>query len=342
MADWQTFVPYLVSEREAGGWEDCTFASGVMLGNAFEAANAHPATRAEYEALRAATGYLHAEPAAGEKKGGSIDDLMVALRRRYGLGGQKATSWAEIEEQWQPGAVMALQGMNGKLPTKARGGSTYTGPHAIFCQWKLTTGTTVVLNPLAANGSAPVGVAISDLKAFFGALGGAAALMGFVGQELRRNPMDTFDLERWQAPAGTAIYEYPGGPKVTAYGEAKEITTLGIPMDRVADKTPFLIGGWRSVIFTSRAVDGVLGKKRGYVRTDALVKLASDPEWDTRVLATIYDPTKIGEVIVKTVPDQAQLDVEFNAGIAAAQAAIAPVVTQVATAAKAAADAVRR
>lgn len=341
MAEW-SFVPYLVSEREVNGWEDCTWASGVMWANAARNANVSPATRAEYEGLRAATGYLHAEPVAGEKKGGSIDDLVIGIRNRYDLGGQKVTSWGSFMEQWRPGAIAVLQGMNGKLPSGARGGSTYTGPHAIFCEWKTSTGSTIVLNPLAANGSRQVAVEVSALKTFFEALPGAAALMGFVGQEMRKNPMNTWSLERWKVNAGHPIYEYPGGPQVTSVKDTREITTIGIPMDRVKDGTPYLVGGWRTAIMSTRALDGTLARKQVYLKTSGLTKVATDPGWDDRVLATILDPGKIGEVIVKTVPDQAQLDIEFNKGVTEAALAAQRVVSTVGPAVNAATTEVRR
>lgn len=318
MADPSGFIPYLVSERESGGWEDCTWASGVMLGNAFVAANVHPATRAEYQGLRAATGYLHAEPIEGEKKGGNIDDLIVGMRNRYKVGGYKVTDISVLMDNWRPGMSGAVQGMNGSLPVKARGGSSFTGAHCIFAVRRLD-GQTVALNPLQANGTAPVPITMTELANFFKALPGAGALIGGAGQEIRRNPMNTFNLERWKIPAGHPIHEYPGGPKISSYAVADEITTIGDPMDRVADGSAYRIAGWKAIIINTAAIDNVKQRKTCYIPTVGLVAVASDPSWDARVYAMIDNPSATFDPTI----DPAKLKAEFNRGVDAANAKLA-------------------
>ena len=82
-----TWIPSLVSEREPDGtWEDCTWASGVMLANAGTGGDWYARDRAEYEALRVAGGD---GPAEKPGDGSNLGQLAAGMIARYGWAGAR-------------------------------------------------------------------------------------------------------------------------------------------------------------------------------------------------------------------------------------------------------------
>src|SRR4051812_45753611 len=113
------YRPSLVSEREPGGYEDCTWASAVMLDNAHHGWQDRPATRAEYEALRVAGGDGPAEK-PGDGSNQQQAELGI-LRRyewdavRYGVPGTQR-SFEYVWDRLLPGMGASLQGYMGAYP----------------------------------------------------------------------------------------------------------------------------------------------------------------------------------------------------------------------------------
>ena len=310
------FVPKLCSEREAdGSWEDCTWAGGVMLANFLLGKSAKPSTRTEYEALRkAGTG-----TAEIDGKGNSIDDLIRGMENRYGFSGTKIETWAEYET-WPVGSGFSVQGLYGKLPSRLRR-TGFTGAHNVFVIKDTNDDGHVWMDPLGISGESFRRITTAELKAFFTSLPGARMLAGRQGDPYRSTGMIKMNTQRWSAPKGEPIYEFPNGPKVTSMAEAKTVTTIGYFMDRLKDTTPFVIGGWRAILVNSVAIDGAKAPKIAAIKTGNLKAVASPPGWDAEVWKLLTDPTLTVDVPAPppVVPvDSAALTKAFNEGVTAA------------------------
>ena len=148
------YRPPQVTEREPDGtWEDCTWASGVMLNNAAYGAPVVPSNRAEYEALRVAGGD---GPAENTGDGSNALQLQVGITTRYGwipmrLGAPGvATSWAEIWSKLVPGVACVLQGSMSGMPVHfRRWDPPFAGAHAVYVQREDDLPRLWLQNPLA-------------------------------------------------------------------------------------------------------------------------------------------------------------------------------------------------
>lgn len=134
------YRPPLCSEREPGGYEDCTWASAVMLNNAHHGWADVPSTRAEYEALRVAGG-----DGPREKPGDGSNQAQAELgiQRRYGWdpvrfgvpGIQRDFDylWARLG----PGVGASVQGFMGAFPAGhnlRRHDPGFRGAHCVYVQ----------------------------------------------------------------------------------------------------------------------------------------------------------------------------------------------------------------
>jgi hypothetical protein len=118
-----------ITEREAdGSWEDCTWASGLEWYRLCYD-NTRPASHAEYQALRAASG----EPLTG---GSNIGNLRDGIKARYGVDiPASIAGFANLWSALKPGMAAVAQGsMSAFGPTHPL--STYDrnfdGAHAVF------------------------------------------------------------------------------------------------------------------------------------------------------------------------------------------------------------------
>lgn len=263
------FVPRLVSEREAGGWEDCVWASGVMLANGLAGADVHPGTRTEYEALRVAGGD---GPAENPGDGSNLSQLQAGLERRYSITAVKrGGGWHDFMTACPIGTVFVVQGLNGALPARLRG-STFTGPHAVA---GVRTGSLQValLNPLFPNGTPPAVATLDELRAFYESLPGAEWL---VGTTRRTQPMAiSIRRELYDVGAGTPFYDTPGGQMIGDFTRAQAgVRSIGVPMDASPDKLNL---GWRALEVMTRAIDDRMADKIVYVQTAQLSNGRPDP-----------------------------------------------------------------
>lgn len=295
----------LVSEREPdGSWEDCTWATGVMLANWMVGENRYPATRAEYEGLRFdATGIREAR---GD--GSNYTELATGLLTRYNIAPVRmGTGWAAALEAAPVGQALALQGLYGKLPSRLRI-TGFTGGHSVL--WiRDQADSGLLYDPLALAGSAPRRATNAEMKAYFEGLSGARWIAARE-REAWRDPMIRFNLERWSVPAGTPVFENPGGAQVTKYSKAATVTTIGPPIDRSADKTDW---AWRAALVTTGAIDGQMVMKVGFIPRASLTPLATAAEWDAAVLQALTDPSFRGGSVVHA--DDAEIAAAKKAGI---------------------------
>lgn len=110
------YSPAFVTETdEPPPWTDCTWSSGLMFANKATATAArlhgmYPATRAEREALRAAS---------GDRTGGSsLYDLRLGIERRYGWTFSLiAISWSSFILRMKRGDGAIVQGLYSALPS---------------------------------------------------------------------------------------------------------------------------------------------------------------------------------------------------------------------------------
>ena len=124
--------------------------------------------------------------------------------------------------------------------------------------------------------------------------------------------MIRIDLQRWYLPAGTPVYEFPGGPVVAKIAAGGTFTTIGIPMDRRADASPGVDFSHRAVILESGALDNVVGAKIAYVtRPDKSVY--TDPAWDAAVWKALLDPNFRGSEVIHA--EEAELAARFEDGV---------------------------
>jgi len=200
-------VPVLVSEREpTTPWNDCTWASGTMFGNA-ETLGIYPPKRATYEALRAASGDLGFS---------NMADLVKGMTKLWGWTGKVVGTWAALESALaSKGAATIVQGMYGALPTHYRRWQpNFLGPHAVYVQ-RLSTSLWIE-DPLALWGYSGEVISLADVKSFFTGLGGAQAMLGRVGGR------DMLVIEEVHLnPKGAVIFRIAPGATVRGWDPAR-------------------------------------------------------------------------------------------------------------------------
>lgn len=177
------YHPPQVSEREAGGWEDCTWASGVMLNNAAHGRTVSPSTRAEYEALRVAGGD---GPAEKPGDGSNNDQLRAGIRARYhwapAIVGH--LSWGQIVARLaRPGDCAAITGSMAVWPIDShwrRWDPQFHAGHEVFVERMDNLPRIWWMNPQAPNEFAGEFIPLAELRRFYMGFT-AGALLGRVG-----------------------------------------------------------------------------------------------------------------------------------------------------------------
>jgi len=171
-----TYRPPQCTEREPGGYEDCTWASGVMLQNAAHGDAVVPSTRKEYEALRVAGGD---GPAENPGDGSNLLQLQVGFVSRYKWAPDRVGVpglWTTFDKVWSllaPGVGGVIQGKMGALSTHyRRWDPRFVGGHASYVQRESSANRVWWMNPLAPNSYAGEWMSKADLRAFFVALNG--------------------------------------------------------------------------------------------------------------------------------------------------------------------------
>lgn len=160
-----------ISEREADGtWEDCTWDSGLEWYRLCYDPR-KPATHAEAQALRAASG----EPATG---GSNLGDLALGIQRRYGKTIPARVSARTILTVLTPGKAAVVQGSmsafgpDHRLSTYDR---NFDGAHAVLVA--NVGGTYWWCDPEAPTSAAvPVKVTAAELTKFVNAFAGQAVV----------------------------------------------------------------------------------------------------------------------------------------------------------------------
>lgn len=173
------YRPPQVTEREPDGtWEDCTWASGVMLNNAAHGAAVVPSDQAEYQALRVAGGD---GPAEHTGDGSNALQLQVGIAARYGWTPRRlgapgiATSWAEIWAMLVPGVACVLQGsMSGLSTHYRRWDPPFAGDHAVYVQREDALSRLWFQNPLAPASFPGEWLDKADAERYWTALRGGA------------------------------------------------------------------------------------------------------------------------------------------------------------------------
>lgn len=216
-----TYRPPDCTEREPdGSWEDCTWCSGICLGNAAHEAKVYPPTQAEYEALRKASG----DTMVG---GSSLRDLQAGMLARWGWTGHLLVrpTWSLVWSALKPNVGAVVQGSMGSIPVHYRrwdpdfGASGRLAPHAFYVQREANEDRVWLINPQAPRGYAGEWLAKRDLERYFKGLPGAEAMWVQIGARAGLLP-DTdeeadLDFRIVRVVAGTATVTIDGAQLVT-------------------------------------------------------------------------------------------------------------------------------
>ena len=265
-----------VSERESGSWIDCVPCSGTMV-----------AGWAEREPSPDLNDAHRIREGAGLPHSGGMTDYQLAqgLEAVYGTSGTtipatKSGVLAALDE----GRALAWFHTYGRLPSDLRRWCPdFTGGHcaAIIGRKSPTSELVGWWDPLATEGWTGEWVDIDTLL---------AADWGDPARSyVRSAPSETggldmgiaWSLERWNLPAGTAIYEAPKGKKVGSFGDPVTRTTIG---SALTTSDPDGINyGWRAIVVESSLITGNLGNKILWIERPAADPVATSAAWDVDV-----------------------------------------------------------
>jgi hypothetical protein len=225
-----SYVPPQCSERETGKWEDCTWATGVMLNNAAHGQTVVPSTRAEYEALRVAGGD---GPAENPGDGSNNAQLAIGITNRYGWTpirygppGVSHPSWSLVLSALRSvGDCAALQGTMGAWGSAShwrRWDTAFQGPHNVYVQRRDMGDHLWWMNPQAPNSYPGEWISLTEAHRYYDAwIGGI--LSARVGQLIPPVPptdveepvhinLAQLDYERGAVVrGGRGIYDWPDG-----------------------------------------------------------------------------------------------------------------------------------
>lgn len=175
------FRPAQSTEREPdGSYEDCRWASGVMLANAAEGRNVHPVGQKENEALRKASG--------DSMEGGSnIFDLEKGMRARYGWSGPIGEhSWTKVWSALTPGTGLVIDGHLNALNDHYNRWNRTRVPHDAYVQREDWQQRAWWMNPLAPASYAGEWITMGELRKFFEALPGGRFMSVKIGSRHAR------------------------------------------------------------------------------------------------------------------------------------------------------------
>src|SRR5262245_37471112 len=174
----QPFKPRQCTEREPGGYEDCTWCSGVMLANAGFGANIAPSTRTEYESLRVAGGD---GPAENPGDGSNLGQLLVGMQRQYSWapsGSSAHSDWIDVRERLEDvGDCAVLQGSMGVFAKDShwrRWDAQFDGAHAVFVERIDGDDHLWWMNPQAPNKYQGEFISLADARRYYEGLDGGA------------------------------------------------------------------------------------------------------------------------------------------------------------------------
>lgn len=291
---------YLVSERESSSWEDCVWASGVMIGNVLVGENRYPATRTEYEGLRfAATGVREAE---GD--GSNYTELERGIRVRYDITPiRRGFGFGAFLDAVPVGDYGAVQGLYAAMPSRLRI-TSFGGGHS-FVVHRVADTQFDLYDPLAVNGSEPRRITVDELRRYYDALPGAAWIAAYEG-EAWRAPMIRLNFERWRVRGDRTpvpVFENPNGLRpVSTITKDVTLTSIGIPLSRAdADGVDY---DWRAVIVSSAAIDKVTGRKIAFIRRPPGDPVPTDAAWDAALYTALSDPAFRGDEVIDATDAQ--------------------------------------
>lgn len=252
------YIPPNCTEREPGGYEDCTWCTGVVINNAAHGRVVVPNTRREYEALRVAGGD---GPAEKPGDGSNYYQLCMGMERRYdwqpkrlGFPGTRAVTDSEVLDILDPGIVAGVQGgfrLFSRSHRLRRWDTNFLGGHSgtmirVDGQQRVWW-----LDPLAPNSYAGEWMSFAEVRAYVRGFAG-----GIVWTESGRfalpdtgteDIVDVFAVVGdfsavW--PAGTVIYRGPEGSDSTGKTSATRRYAL-MGQDKPASPTRYLVDGTR-------------------------------------------------------------------------------------------------
>lgn len=213
-----------ITEREADGtWEDCTWCSGLEWYRLVYNTKT-PATHAEMQALRAASG----EPTTG---GSNIGDLKRGIKARYGKSTNAAlTSFSALKSALTPGRAAVVQGsMKAFGPTHrlSKWDTSFDGGHAVLVM--NLDGTLYWCDPEAPTGAAvPVTISWAELQSFVNAFPGAQHLVSPIKSLIPPPPPAGADMPTLTTytPGATANIKALSNVRADPAGTATKLRTV--------------------------------------------------------------------------------------------------------------------
>lgn len=276
----QRIIPHIhVSEQETkhlwpdgrlddAAWEDCLWASAIewLRGRGHNI----PATHAEAEALRAASG----EPPTG---GSTFADLALGMAKRYRLTLSASLTPTQFFNQFRPGTCAIVTGPYSAAPQKLQARDQFE--HAVYVEMRLD-GSILWCDPIGPPSYSGIIIKPEQLQKFVrsAVLAPLALKEDLMGIQYKR--------ELWKVPKGTPFYRAIGdGGQAGIFSDDAEVETLGAPYrpDGTID------WAWRLGIIRTAAINGVMERKAVWIPRRSLTWLRQlpDPPTVETVLAAI-------------------------------------------------------
>jgi hypothetical protein len=298
-----------ISERESdGSWEDCTWDSGLEWYRLCYD-DSKPATHAEAQALRAASG----EPATG---GSNLGDLRTGIARRYGktmpavISGFSAL-WAALT----PGNAAVCQGGMSAFSSGhrlSRWQTNFDGSHAVFIARVDATDRVWWCDPLATDaGYAGEWITKAELASYVNAFGGQHLV-----SRLRTAEMPLYfansTAKRLTIPAKTPILRTDGTVLKTTDAKVVKDSPMGVFLNGVGHRVidalegdKKIVGLVRSSLITSVSIATLPATDiTPFTQADVDAKIATATAVLRDELAQAEAKREAAEVALATAADQ--------------------------------------
>lgn len=225
------YHPAQCTEREPdGSYEDCTWATGVMVWNAMNGSTVVPPSRLEYESLRVAGGD---GPAEHTHDGSNYTQLVNGMIRRYGHAPLevRGSGFARLWSDLKPGVIAGVAGDMGSTSSHLRrwdpgfGANGGRAAHSAVAIRDDATDRVWWMNPLAPASYPGEYITKTMLRAYYEGLGDIGYVYATIGltapDTSTEAPMSDIDVvaatpARLDVPPGAKILNLDGSVHLTS------------------------------------------------------------------------------------------------------------------------------
>jgi len=248
-----SITPVFVTETDEKYWTDCSWCSALMLAN--EATlNKYPATRAEREALRAASGDLVG--------GSNLNDVDRGTKARYGFVFRRAPlTWSAFIVELAPDSGALLQGLYSRLPAHyirwdpkfaAKGNDS---AHAVYIE-RHRDGKLWWMDPLGRGTYKGEYIEEGIVKAYALGLGTIHASVAREGEFLQ----EASDVVKIDDPTPRTLDLAIGTPLYDAETGTKKLTQIYVGGNDLY--SPYAVGSDYAVTVTSQSVKQIMRARK--------------------------------------------------------------------------------